>query len=206
MKINCAHTDVVDIDTLVGHPRNPNKHGEKQIKLLAKIMSHQGWRHPVTVSASSGFVIAGHGRIEAARLNGWDQIPVDVQDFATEAEEYAHMVADNKIAELSNLDLQMVDEDAIKLGEGFDLDLLGIPYFQLGTADGNEPDKHWKGMPEFDQPDKTSYRHVVVHFTCAEDVAEFFKCIRQNDTGITKSIWFPPQERNDTEAKRYDEL
>jgi len=204
MKINCAHSDILDIDTLVSHPRNPNKHTEKQIKLLAKIMKHQGWRHPVTVSKRSGFVIAGHGRIEAARLNGWEQVPVDKQEFASEADEYAHLIADNKIAELADLDLQMVDEDVIKLGEDFDLDLLGIPFFQLGTSDDNDPDKHWKGMPEFDQPDATSYRHVVVHFRTPQDVAQFFTLIGQNNTGGTKSIWHPFREHDDLEANRYE--
>jgi DNA modification methylase len=130
MKIMCSHSDVVDIDTLVPHPRNPNSHSEKQVKLLAKILNHQGWRHPVTVSKRSGFVVSGHGRLEAARMNGWEQVPVDQQDFATEADEYAHLIADNKIAELADLNLRMVNEDVIKLGE-FDFDLLGIPDFEL---------------------------------------------------------------------------
>lgn len=129
MKIKCAHTDVVDIETLVPHPRNANKHSEKQLKLLAKIMKHQGWRHPVTVSKRSGFVVAGHGRIEAARINEWEKIPVDFQEFETEADEYAHLIADNKIAELSEVDMGMINEDALKLGEDFDFDLLGIPDF-----------------------------------------------------------------------------
>ena len=206
MKINCAHTEVADLANLVPHPRNPNKHSEKQISILAKIMKHQGWRHPVTVSNRSGFVIAGHGRIEAAKLNGWTEAPIDRQDFANEADEYAHMVADNKIAELADLDLQMVDEDAIKLGESLDLDLLGIPYFQLGTDTDNDPEKQWVDMPEFEQKSKESHRHVVVHFTCAEDCATFFRAIGQPDTGVTKSIWFPRQERQDSESKRYDEV
>lgn len=139
MLIKCSHTDVVDIDTLVPHPRNPNHHSEKQIKHLAKILKHQGWRHPITVSNRSGYVVAGHGRIAAARLNGWQQGPIDRQDFANEADEYAHMIADNKIAELADLDLTMVNEDALKLGEGFDFDLLGIPDFEPVKVEHLDP-------------------------------------------------------------------
>jgi ParB-like chromosome segregation protein Spo0J len=69
--------------------------------MLTRIIRHQGWRNPIVVSARSGFVIAGHGRLAAARLLGVDQVPVDVQEFATEADEWAHLVADNRIAELS---------------------------------------------------------------------------------------------------------
>lgn len=126
MKVQCAHTEMVDIDLLVMNPLNPNKHGEKQIELLAKIMNHQGWRHPVTVSKRSGFVVAGHGRIMAARKNGWTQVPVDRQDFATEADEYAHLIADNKISELAEHDDAMMFE-SLKAFPDMDLDLLGIP-------------------------------------------------------------------------------
>lgn len=206
MYIKCAHQDVLEIVNLKPHPRNPNKHSEKQLKLYAKILAKQGIRKAVVCSKQSGFVVTGHGCVEAAKLNGWAHVPVDWQDFASPDEEYAHMVADNKLAELADLDLQMVDEDALKLGEGFDMDLLGIPYFTAGAiGESNDPEKHWNGMPEFDQEDKTSYRHVVVHFVNDEDAAEFFRLIRQNDTGKTKSIWFPPQERMDSESKRYDE-
>lgn len=148
MKIKCSHSEVVDVDTLVGHPRNPNKHSEKQIKLLAKILKHQGWRHPITISNRSGFVVSGHGRLEAARSLGWTEVPIDRQDFETEADEYAHLIADNKIAELADLNLRMVNEDAIKLGEGFDFDLLGIPDFEPVLVEHLDPQCDEDSIPE----------------------------------------------------------
>ena len=129
--VKCAHTEIVDIDSLVPHPMNPNKHSDQQIKKKKKIMKHQGWRHPVTVSRRSGFIVAGHGRIMAAQINGWTEVPIDKQDFETESDEYAHLIADNKIAELSEVDLGLVNDLALKLDDGFDLDLLGIPDFVL---------------------------------------------------------------------------
>jgi len=131
MKINCSFTELKDIDLLQSNPRNPNKHPDDQIKLLAKIMNHQGWRNPIIVSKRSGFIVAGHGRLEAAKLNGWTEVPVDIQDFKTEADEYAHMVADNKIHELSRTDLSMVNEDFLNLGPDFDTDLLGMINFSI---------------------------------------------------------------------------
>lgn len=88
-KIECAHDEILDIDLLVPNPKNPNKHPQKQIKLLAKIMAHQGWRSPIVVSNRSGFIVKGHGRLAAALLNGWSKCPVDRQDYASEADEYA---------------------------------------------------------------------------------------------------------------------
>mgnify|MGYP003335018541 FL=1 len=66
--IRCAFKEMVDVVNLVSHPRNPNKHGDQQIALLAKVIRHQGWRAPVVVSKRSGFIVAGHGRLEAAKL------------------------------------------------------------------------------------------------------------------------------------------
>lgn len=139
MKVQCSHTELVDIDLLTANPRNPNKHPDSQITLLAKIMKHQGWRSPVVVSNRSGFITKGHGRLMAARLNGWTQVPVDRQDYATEADEYADMVADNKIAELSETDLAMVNEMALELPDDFDLDLLGIPDFEAIEIEELDP-------------------------------------------------------------------
>jgi hypothetical protein len=125
LEIKCAHTELADIDLLVPNPRNPNKHPDDQIKLLAKIMKHQGWRSPIVVSKRSGFIVKGHGRLAAAKLNAWTQAPVDRQDYATEADEFADMVADNKIAELAETDMQMVSAEALNFPE-LDLDLLGF--------------------------------------------------------------------------------
>lgn len=151
MKIKCSHSKVVDVAVLMPHPRNPNVHTTEQIKLLAKIMKHQGWRNPIVVSKRSGFIVAGHGRLQAAQLNKWSSAPVDEQDFENEADEYAHMVADNKIAELAEIDLSMVNTDVGDLGPDFDLDLLGIPGFEIEVADkipGADEDE----IPEYVEP------------------------------------------------------
>lgn len=126
--VHCAHAKLVDVTDLVPNPRNPNKHGDKQVAMLAKIIRHQGWRAPITVSKRSGFIVTGHGRLEAAKLLQVQTVPVDFQDFATEADEWAHLVADNRIAELAEIDNEglaslLRDLDAV---EGFDLDVSGF--------------------------------------------------------------------------------
>lgn len=79
--VQCAYSELREPSSLVPHPKNPNGHPEEQIRLLAKIIRHQGWRNPIVVSARSGFVVAGHGRLEAALLLGAVDVPVDVQEF-----------------------------------------------------------------------------------------------------------------------------
>ena len=92
------------------------------------------------VSKLSGFVIKGHGRLEAAKLNGWTEVPIDLQDYASRDDELADMVADNQIAELATSDLQMIQEIALELGPGFDLDLLGIIDFKVIGVDTLPPE------------------------------------------------------------------
>ena len=133
--IHCAYDKLVSVEELKPHPRNPNKHPKEQIELLAHIMRTQGIRRPIVVSRRSGLIVIGHGRLEAAKLNGWKTYPVDLQDYESEAMEYADMVADNKIAELSEVDMAMVNEDFVQFGPDFDVDLLGIPGFEIEPFD-----------------------------------------------------------------------
>lgn len=104
----CAHDKVVDIETLVPNPKNPNQHPDSQIQLLGRIIRQTGWRQPITISKRSGFIVKGHGRLLAARLEGMKEAPVDYQNYTNEAEEYADLVADNRIAELAETDNKLL--------------------------------------------------------------------------------------------------
>lgn len=101
--IHCLFDKLEDVDALISNPRNPNTHPEKQIKLLAKNIEHLGFRHPVLVSKRSGFIVAGHGRLEAAKILGLKKVPVVLQNFESEAKEYAFLIADNRLQELSEM-------------------------------------------------------------------------------------------------------
>lgn len=106
--VYCAHDEIVDVATLVPNPKNPNTHPDSQIQLLGRIIKQTGWRQPITVSKRSGFIVKGHGRLAAALLEGVKEVPVDFQNYATEAEEYADLVADNRIAKLAEIDQKML--------------------------------------------------------------------------------------------------
>jgi len=131
--VHCAHVDMVDITDLKPNPRNPNKHGDMQIALLAKNIRSLGWRHPVIVSNLSGFIVAGHARLLAAQVLGCSTVPVDHQDFASSSDEMAYLIADNRIAELAEIDNAMIKDLLEELGDGdVDVDLTGF------TADAME--------------------------------------------------------------------
>ncbi len=137
--IRCKHERMVLIDAVNPHPKNRNLHSDDQIERLAKLMEYQGFRHPLVVSARSGLLIVGHARLAAARKLGLEKVPVDLQNFDSDEQEYAHLVADNAIAEWADLDLGGINQDIIDLGPDFELENLGIKNFELEPADKYGP-------------------------------------------------------------------
>lgn len=134
---------LIDIDRIIPNPKNPNKHSEKQIERLAKIFRHQGFREPLTISNQSGFLVCGHGRLDAAKALGVEKLPVMMQDFENEALEYAHMTADNEIARWAEFDEESFYSNIDILGE-LDFDLTGIQNFKvpdLEDLENYEPEK-----------------------------------------------------------------
>ena len=132
--VQCAHDKMVLVQDLKPNPRNPNTHPERQLDLLAKIIQHQGWRSPLVVSNQSGFIVAGHGRYEAALILGVESVPVNFQDFDSEEDEFAHLVADNRLAEISEMDMVSLKELLSDLDTGaIDMDLTGFTQTDLET-------------------------------------------------------------------------
>lgn len=134
-KIESKDIQLVDTSKLVLNPKNMNSHSKEQIARLEKLIEFQGFRNPIIVSNRTGFVVAGHGRIEAARNMGMALVPVMYQDFDNEAQEYAYMVSDNAIASWSELNLSYVNAEMIDLGPDFDIEMLGIENFSIEIAD-----------------------------------------------------------------------
>ena len=188
--VHCAFDSLLDVASLVPNPRNPNKHGDRQIALLSKIIRHQGWRAPIVVSNRSGFVVAGHGRLEASKLLGVELVPVNRQDFATEADEWAHLVADNRIAELSEINLEDV-KGLISDAKDFDVELFGYDEnaFNLLMGEKINPLDYWDGMPDY-LAEVGAKRKISILFNDEQGCSDFSKFIGCEITTETKSIWF----------------
>ena len=110
VSVFCAFDEIAKITDLKENPRNPNTHPVVQIELLAEIIKKTGWRAPITVSNLSGFIVKGHGRLQAAKKAGFKNVPVEYQNFKDEEEELAALLADNKIAELAEIDTEKLTE------------------------------------------------------------------------------------------------
>lgn len=152
--VHCSHSELADVVSLIPNPRNPNKHPDKQIAMLAKIIRHQGWRSPIVVSNRSGFVVKGHGRLEAAKLLQVEKVPVDRQDYSTEADEWADLIADNRIAELAETDDQEIATLLKELDGKIDLDLVGFDSEALTELDGFAKESDTDADPQIDKAEE----------------------------------------------------
>ncbi len=131
---------LVAIKELVLNPKNRNKHPDTQIEALCKQFSYQGIRQPIVVSNRTGQVVAGHGRIIAAKKLKMPDLPVSYQDFDDEAQEWAYGIADNATQQQSLLDFEGINLDLPDFGTDFDIDLLGIENFVLDPSEINVSD------------------------------------------------------------------
>ena len=157
----CRYDEAVQIEKVTPNPRNPNTHPDKQIALLAKIIKAQGWRNPIVVSNRSGFVVKGHGRLQAASLLQLDAVPVEYQDYETEAAEYADMIADNRIAELAEPDAALLKDLLQELDTGAaDMDLTG---FDAAELERLMTQYHVDGIdaPELKDGDRAPFRQAT---------------------------------------------
>jgi hypothetical protein len=139
IEVWCAYDKLVKVEELIPHPKNPNTHPQSQIKILAQNIRYHGWRHPIVVSKLSGYIVAGHGRLEAAKELGVSIVPVEYQNFASEDNELAVLVGDNRLAELSSLDLNGLQDiiDGFKASD-FDTILAGFEPTDLDALLGEQ--------------------------------------------------------------------
>ena len=128
----CAFDELRKPEELIDFPLNPNTHPQEQIAKLARIYRGNGIRQPCIVSSRSGYLTKGHGRKLAAlysdgTLGALSMFPVQIQSYASEALEYADIIADNQLADESELDRATLKELVGKLDTGeISLELTGL--------------------------------------------------------------------------------
>lgn len=191
--VHCAHTRLADPRALRPNPVNPNRHSAHQIQLLASIIQEQGWRNPVTVSKRSGLIVRGHGRLEAALLIGCAAIPVDEQDYASEAEELADLLADNRLSELAELDEDDLRRVLRSIGDSdpsFDLELTGFMEDEIRKlmAEDATPEEELETIPRMECQAFEHHDYLVFMFHDLRDWMQALQLIgvREVDYSITR--------------------
>jgi len=116
----------VHIDKLIPYARNARTHSDEQVAQIAASINEWGWTTPVLVD-ESGEIIAGHGRVMAARKLGIEQIPTMTANGWTDAQKKAYVLADNQLPQNAGWDMDLLKVEIQDLGEmDFDLDLMGF--------------------------------------------------------------------------------
>lgn len=111
-----------DTESLRPYKRNARTHSKKQIRQIADSIKKFGFTNPVLITRD-GEIIAGHGRVESAKLLGMDKVPTIVLEDLTRDERRAYILADNKLALNAGWDSELL---ALELGELSELGLARI--------------------------------------------------------------------------------
>lgn len=114
------------ISTLIPYARNSRTHSDEQIAQIAASIKEFGWTNPILVDGDNG-IIAGHGRLSAARKLGHEEVPVIELKDLTETQRKAYIIADNRLALNAGWDNEMLTIELNDLlADGFALDILGF--------------------------------------------------------------------------------
>lgn len=121
------------LERLTPYARNARTHSPEQVAKIAASIAEFGFNNPILVDSSNG-IIAGHGRMAAARKLGLAEAPVIVLDHLTDAQRRAYILADNRLAEDAGWDMELLAAEVQDLeDEGFDLELAGFSEDELAA-------------------------------------------------------------------------
>ncbi len=142
-------------DKLVPYDKNPRTHSTEQVNQIAASIAEFGFLNPILVDTTAG-IIAGHGRLQAAKQLGLAQVPVVVLNHLTDAQKRAYVIADNKLALNAGWDDDLLrTEMAALAAENFDMPVIGFSDDELAAllaepnvAEGNTDEDAVPEAPE----------------------------------------------------------
>jgi len=135
------------VETLIPYAKNARTHSDEQVAQIAGSIKEFGFNNPVLVDKENS-VIAGHGRLMAARKLGMDKVPVIQLEHLTESQRKAYVLADNRIALNSGWDTSMLSLELQDLKDDIDLSLLGFDPDELDAL--LNPIQETKGLTDED--------------------------------------------------------
>jgi hypothetical protein len=192
-----------EVADLIPYARNARTHSEAQVAQIAASIREFGFTNPVLIDEQQT-ILAGYGRVLAAKLLKMDTVPCVVLTGLSDAQKAAYVLADNKLALNAGWNDEILEEELGRLAElEYDLALTAFSEVEIATlledipTDETDPDgetdpaDHWKDMPDFRQPDRGPFRTILVHFKDQAAVDAFAQLIAQSLTDKTKYVWYP---------------
>lgn len=131
------YVEYIDIKCIHNYKHNPKQHKDKQIQQIANSISRFGFNNPILIDENSE-IIAGHGRLDAAKLLKLETVPVICLSHLNEAEKRAYRIADNKLTEngqwdvdLLKLEFSEIEKLSMNLESELDLDITGFDFKEI---------------------------------------------------------------------------
>lgn len=156
----------IEVSKLIPYAKNSRTHDDAQVAQIAASIKEFGWTNPILVDGDKG-IIAGHGRLMAARKLGMDKVPVIELKDMTEAQKKAYVIADNKLALNAGWDNDFLTLELKDLqDEGFDLSLTGFDDKELdallNVIEGTEGLTDEDAVPEVPEEPKTKLGDIYI--------------------------------------------
>ena len=134
----------IPIGALRPWARNARTHSKKQLRQIADSIATFGFTNPVLIDKANS-ILAGHGRVEAAKLLGWEAVPCLRLEHMTQAQKRAYVLADNKLALNAGWEEEILAEELqalLNLDIGFDVSVTGFSIPEIDTLiDGLAPEE-----------------------------------------------------------------
>jgi ParB-like chromosome segregation protein Spo0J len=176
------------LDDLIPYARNSRTHSDEQVAQIAASIREFSFTNPILIDEQGG-IIAGHGRVLAARKLKIEEIPTITLAGLTEAQKRAYVIADNKLALNAGWDMDMLRAEIEDLqGADFDLSLIGFGDEELSKiTESIEAD-----MPDLDSGDREPFQQktFILHDEQAAVVDDAITAARTSplaDTGINEN-------------------
>lgn len=200
----------VPVEKLIEYVNNAKLHSDDQVSKIAASIKEFGFNNPILVDADNG-VIAGHGRLLAAKKLELEKVPCIRLAHLSEVQKKAYILADNRLAEIGggwNEELVKVEMDFLQ-ENNYNLDLTGFDvgeFEQIEKINSSQENDEWVGMPEFniiEQPFK-----LIISFDSENDMKNFTEQSQiKNFKSKNKKTWstcFPWKENSDLSSVEYE--
>lgn len=151
MPVTGSRIEMTAIETLRPAPKNARTHSKKQVRQIADSIGRFGFTNPVLIDKEN-MILAGHGRVMAARLLGMNDVPCVRLEHMTAAEKRTYVIADNKLALNAGWDEEILAEELgalLDIDLGFDIAVTGFSIVEIDhLVEGIVPEE--PGNPEED--------------------------------------------------------
>jgi len=174
---------VADVYTLLPYLKNSRTHSEEQIKQIAASIQEFGFNTPILVDGKKG-IIAGHGRLEAAKLLNLKTVPIIELTHLSENQKRAYIIADNKLAENAGWDYGILQEEMSDLSTAdYDLSPIGFSEEEIKSFSSQWESKiesDGEALEEKKEKEKEKKFLLEIEFPDAQSMMNEFEVITKN--------------------------